>query len=671
MGYIWLLKKSYFICAAFLICFGLNCPVMAKPMSHTLTPNPDMIQLTAPVGQIASATITLTASNIDNDDPVEITFLDITVGNPPFAISSQPGSTSLGEGQSTTFGMVFKPSSPGNFSGTITINTRNAGVVRVSLNGTATSTTPVLQVDPASVDFGDVAIGQTVSRKVTVRNSGAGVLMLNQVLLSGGMNFGFSVSPPPLTSIPQGQSTTFDVNFSPTTAGIASGTVTVMSNSGSSTVMLRGNATAGPLLRVQPPSINFGDVTFGEMASQKATILNDGGSPLNISAVAIMAGGDAGFSVSQPALTMINPGQNTSFDILFKPVTAGTATGTIRITSNGGSTIVMLVGNSKDAIAPTVSLTAPNGGETLMAGIPFNIQFSGKDNDALSGFTVAYSADGTTFLPENEIARVGPTTTSVIWNIPAALQTTQGRIRVTAQDRSGNTSSAMSNTFTVQRQASTSPVLSVTITFDPPPPNQIAPPQNVRVDVSELPRNPNLTSDQQTSSPIVGFNIFRVAAPAEGQPAPTAEQIVGDPRNLVGSVSANRTFFVDTVSTIIADNFIYSLTTFFGNGMQSSGSQPAGTSLPVIKNPVFDKKIGFLIDATGSFVKDGAMLIVSDRENFPLQRDSSGMRFVVPKNVKSTPGNQKFKKLTKPGTATRLVVKNPDGKSSIGVMFTR
>jgi hypothetical protein len=226
-----------------------------------------------------------------------------------------------------------------------------------------------------------------------------------------------------------------------------------------------------------------------------------------------------------------------------------------------------------------------------------------------------------------------------------------------------------------------SPVLQVVVRFDPPPAGQIAPPQNLRVSASEF-RNTltgiteevgeaELTDDQQGDAPqLLGFNIFRVPAREDGT-TPSPSEIVGDPNNLVGSVPAGTTTFMDTVSTSKGNNFVYSATSFFNNGSQSNGSNTAGTDLPVIKNPTFRNGTIFF-EAAGSFIPlTGATLIVNDTENFQIRQDDTGAFFTVAKQAQSTPGGQRVKKLLRRGTPVRLTVRNPDGKLSVGVMFTR
>ena len=336
-------------------------------------------------------------------------------------------------------------------------------------------------------------------------------------------------------------------------------------------------------------------------------------------------------------------------------------------------------------IVVAAAVVTPAGGETLAAGMPLNVQFMGTDNDALSSFAIAYSTDGGSTFP-NEIGRTNAMASSIIWNIPDTLVTNQGRIQVMATDVSGNRATAVSGMFTVQRPQTMATMLQVMVSFTPPPQGQVLPPQNVMVNAVEvsMPTVPIITNanarqlssqegknqnNQSSGMDSNGFNIYRVMQPEEGQPTPTPEQIVGDPRNLVGSLPSGKTTFMDLISTVRGSNFIYSVTTVTG-GQQSMGSQPVGTNLPVVKNPIFEKG-SLSVEQPGSFIKDGASLIVNQNENYTLLRDSNSMRFVVLKKTPSMPTGLKIKKIVKVGSIVKLKIMNPDGKASVTFIYTR
>jgi hypothetical protein len=102
---------------------------------------------------------------------------------------------------------------------------------------------------------------------------------------------------------------------------------------------------------------------------------------------------------------------------------------------------------------PTVTVTAPNGGETVSGGATFSITWTASDPDGdntLQSFEVRLSTDsGVTF---NTIiaSNVVGTARSLLWNVPSGLNTTMARIRVIAFDNAGGSAQDNSNAdFTI------------------------------------------------------------------------------------------------------------------------------------------------------------------------------------------------------------------------------
>jgi hypothetical protein len=90
---------------------------------------------------------------------------------------------------------------------------------------TGAGTTGGLTAATASISFGNVNTGTTVTRSVSITNAGAAGLSVSNVSISGA---GFSVSgvPAGLTLTP-GQAADLSVTFAPSSAGTVTGKVTV------------------------------------------------------------------------------------------------------------------------------------------------------------------------------------------------------------------------------------------------------------------------------------------------------------------------------------------------------------------------------------------------------------------------------------------------------------
>ncbi len=92
--------------------------------------------------------------------------------------------------------------------------------------------------------------------------------------------------------------------------------------------------------------------------------------------------------------------------------------------------------------SPSVTVTAPIGGETLQVGQIFNITWTASDpngNDTLQRFDVRLSTDGGTNFNFTVAPNLPGTSRSFLWSVPVGFNTTQGRIRVIVTDNQGAT----------------------------------------------------------------------------------------------------------------------------------------------------------------------------------------------------------------------------------------
>lgn len=97
-----------------------------------------------------------------------------------------------------------------------------------------------LSLSPSSIDFGDVAVGGSKTQTVTLTNSGTASVTISQVDVT---NSDFRLSGSLLLTLAAGETTTFGVTYAPTTAGSASGSLSLVSNAANSptTLSLSGN----------------------------------------------------------------------------------------------------------------------------------------------------------------------------------------------------------------------------------------------------------------------------------------------------------------------------------------------------------------------------------------------------------------------------------------------
>ena len=139
-----------------------------------------------------------------------------------------------------------------SFSGTGSITITNTAIGQVNLsidysNIGPFDPGPVFSVNPLTLDFGNVAVGNSSTEGLTVSNLGGE----NDLTISsaGILNTDYEVVPNPLTTFPiviaAGGSYNFDVTFTPIAAGVSAGDVEFVHDApGSpSTVSVTGNGT--------------------------------------------------------------------------------------------------------------------------------------------------------------------------------------------------------------------------------------------------------------------------------------------------------------------------------------------------------------------------------------------------------------------------------------------
>lgn len=139
--------------------------------------------------------------------------------------SSWITSSGSGTGNGTASYAVAANTSTSGRAGTITIADKSCVVSQAG----ATSGRPRIQVSPTSVSFGSAKVGTSVSREVTVSNTGTGTLTISSVGLSGYSSGSFRRSTA-CSSVAPGTACSIAVTFAPASSGTKSATLRISSN---------------------------------------------------------------------------------------------------------------------------------------------------------------------------------------------------------------------------------------------------------------------------------------------------------------------------------------------------------------------------------------------------------------------------------------------------------
>jgi hypothetical protein len=201
-------------------------------------------------------------------------------------------------------------------------------------------------------------VGSNASTQtIQLLNSGTGTLTVSQVSETGA---GFSVGTLALPlNIAAGSSANLTVQFAPTAAGAASGSISIISNAPNSPalVALTGTGVAATQsLSFSTTSLGFGNVNTGSTSTLSVTVTNSGNSSVTVSGITESG---AGFTLSGAGVPVtLTSGQTLTFSVVFSPTAAGSNAGTVTVTSTaaGSPTAIALSGTGVQAASHSVTL---------------------------------------------------------------------------------------------------------------------------------------------------------------------------------------------------------------------------------------------------------------------------------------------------------------------------
>jgi hypothetical protein len=378
-------------------------------------------------GQSSQQSFTLT-----NSGNATVTIGTVTASGMGFSASGLSAGRQIAAGASATVTGTFAPTTAGAVSGSIVI-TSNATNPTLTITLSGTGTQGGLSANPASINFGSVIDGASASIPVTLTNSGTANVAISAHSITG---TGFTLtgwSAP--ASMAPGQTTSFTVTFAPTTAGSATGSVSITSNAPGSPlpINLSGSGTATQAtMTISPSPVAFGNVAVGSNSSQTVTLTNTGNATLNITAATVSG---TGFTTSLTAPKSINAGASTTFTVTFAPTTAGSATGGIQILSNAPGSPATLslsgTGQQSQAAASPSSVAFSNVTVGSNSSQPITLQNNGNATLTFSKITVAGTGMSITGLTTSSTIAAGGNLSFNAVFAPTAAGTVSGSVQLT------------------------------------------------------------------------------------------------------------------------------------------------------------------------------------------------------------------------------------------------
>jgi hypothetical protein len=250
----------------------------------------------------------------------------------PFTVGKVKLPVTLKAGASLTVPVSFSPTTPESLSGAISFVT-TTGTFAFDLHGVGTE--DGLLSDPATLDFGQVPVGGSVTLDASISNSGA---TSTRITGATGPAKPFSTDSLPRTgtTLAPGTSVSVPVTFEPRTAGKFTTSLVLKSSTGNVVVPVSGTSIKGAAeLTLTPGSLQFGAVQVGTSVTQTFDITNSGNLLLTLTKAAPPT---APFLVPDPVSEgqQLAPGDVIHQSVTFTPKTVGSFAGTYVITGNDG-----------------------------------------------------------------------------------------------------------------------------------------------------------------------------------------------------------------------------------------------------------------------------------------------------------------------------------------------
>ena len=215
---------------------------------------------------------------------------------------------------------------------------------------TAPPSTPQCAVSASTLTFGNTLVGSSTDRTFTVTNSGGGTL-------SGTVSEScaeFSLVGTTSYSLGAGESATFTLRFSPSSAGAKSCAVNTGGACAAVSCSGTGQVAAGPVCQVSPTSLDFGSVEVGQFSTRAITVSNAGTDTLrgvvNESCPDVRVRGSGAYA--------LGPGQSTTITLDFYPAAASPVSCSIDVGSGCASVTAVGVGSGGQSAGCEVTPTS-------------------------------------------------------------------------------------------------------------------------------------------------------------------------------------------------------------------------------------------------------------------------------------------------------------------------
>ncbi len=213
---------------------------VTAPTASTLTATPASVSF----GNVPLGTTNSQSIQLKNTGTASVTISSATVGGNGMQLRGITTPLVLAGGTTSNIMLAYTPTIVGYLAGSVSIASDAANkTLTMTVSGTGVAATRTITATPASLNFGNLALGSSKTLPVVLQNTGNSNVTLSGVTISGagittsGGLTGLTIAP--------GQTATVDVSFAPKTVGSVSGSVKLAANSTTSpTITVSGNGVS-------------------------------------------------------------------------------------------------------------------------------------------------------------------------------------------------------------------------------------------------------------------------------------------------------------------------------------------------------------------------------------------------------------------------------------------
>ncbi len=281
----------------------------------------------------ATVTATITIASVGTD-AVEVTAAGLRAPVPPtFSADTVPLGV-LAPGDRRSIAVRYTARQDSLREAHFDVGSTDPAAATRTVRFTAAVARPALCLEPASLEFGSVAIGAAKTDVIRVKSCGEDDVSFTAATIGGGGAFTV-VNPPSGVVLPKSGDVAYElsIRYAPTAAGPHVGTLTASSPLGSASAPLSGT-TGGCDLAVSPRQLGLqAEPPFS--ATESVVVENVGGGDCTVTAVELVAGSSPDLSVAALALPLrLAPGGSELVPITFAPADFFDAEGTLVVRSD-------------------------------------------------------------------------------------------------------------------------------------------------------------------------------------------------------------------------------------------------------------------------------------------------------------------------------------------------